>query len=82
LFDWIDEHALAQLFAAAHDAALTCVAAGSLTLDNFAKAVRAGADVLAVRGAACEQNVRTAAISKQRVQNLRDFLSQRFAKIS
>jgi uncharacterized protein (UPF0264 family) len=82
LFNWIDGEQLTHLFGVAHDLGLTCVAAGSLTCDNFATAARAGADVIAVRGAACEQNVRTAAVSKRRVQELRDFLSQRFTKIS
>jgi uncharacterized protein (UPF0264 family) len=82
LFDWIDELGLAELFGNAHELGLTCVAAGSLTTHEFAKAAVAGADVIAVRGAACERNVRTSAISKHQVRELRDFLSQRLAKIS
>lgn len=82
LFDSIDDEELTQLFGIAHDLGLTCVAAGSLTTELFARAACAGAEVVAVRGAACEQNLRTAAISQRRVQELRDFLSHRFAKIS
>ncbi|WP_442485689.1 (5-formylfuran-3-yl)methyl phosphate synthase [Aeoliella sp. SH292] len=82
LFDWIGDEELAELFGRAHDLGLTCVAAGSLTTAQFERTARAGADVLAVRGAACEQNVRTSAITRHQVRELRDFLSHRFAKIS
>jgi (5-formylfuran-3-yl)methyl phosphate synthase len=65
--------ALTALVAAAHDETLIVAVAGRLTADDIAWAGASGADIVGVRGAACE-GVRTAHISAAKVRRLSDEL--------
>lgn len=70
LFDYLSPHQLSELYHQAHNRGLQCVAAGSLGAGDFETAIRAGADIIAVRGAACSRGVRNAPLCTQRVQEL------------
>lgn len=71
LFDWFTEASLAELLTAARAADLSCVVAGSLTAADFGDAIATGADILAVRGAACRDGDRAAQLCSERVAALR-----------
>jgi (5-formylfuran-3-yl)methyl phosphate synthase len=65
---------LAAWVATAHDAALLVAVAGKLAGEDFSFARDAGADIVGVRGAACEGR-RTGHVNKERVRVLRELLS-------
>jgi len=69
LFDWITPEDLSDLFAAAHRAGMITAAAGSLTQPLLEAAIQSGADIIAVRGAACE-GPRTGVVSERLVSQL------------
>ena len=56
--------------AMAHDAGLSVALAGKLTAENFASIYETGADIVGVRGAACEDG-RTSRVMSTRVRALR-----------
>lgn len=72
LFDHLPPAELTALSAQARQLGLLAVAAGSLRASDFDSAIAAGADMLAVRGAACEGQCRTAQVSELRVAQLCD----------
>jgi hypothetical protein len=74
LRDLVSAEALADWIAAAHDARLIVAVAGKLAIDDFAFARDAGADVVGVRGAACEGG-RTGRVTAERVRVLRNSIS-------
>jgi uncharacterized protein (UPF0264 family) len=71
LLDYFSPSMLESVVTAAADQGMTTVAAGGLRPNAFIQVCRAGADVVAVRGAACEQNCRNSGISMLRVRELR-----------
>ncbi|HEY7191731.1 MAG TPA: (5-formylfuran-3-yl)methyl phosphate synthase [Vicinamibacterales bacterium] len=66
---------LTAWIAAAHDAGLIVSVAGKLTVEDLTWARDCGADVVGVRGAACEDG-RTSRVTTERVRGLRAALSQ------
>ena len=70
LLGWITPTALGAWVEGARHAGLLTAVAGSLTLDNFDTVVGAGADVVGVRGAAC-QGGRQGQVRTDRVRALR-----------
>ena len=71
--------ALRSWVAAARDARLLVAVAGRLTADDFAMVNDAGADIVGVRGAACD-NGRTGRISAARVHQLTSVVARRSAR--
>ena len=70
LFDWLDEQRVADCIDQAHEAGLLVALAGSLGGSTFEKATRLGADIVAVRGAACIGSDRRQRIDVDRVCDL------------
>ncbi len=75
LFDHASMPVLAHLVRAASRLGMTTVVAGSLTEADFGKVADAGADLVAVRGAACDGNSRCGQICIRRVIALRESLA-------
>jgi hypothetical protein len=73
LLAWLAPHALASWVASAHREGLLTALAGALTLENVATVSAAGADVMGVRGAACEGG-RQGHVTANRVRALRQRL--------
>ncbi len=73
LLGWLTPHALAGWVAGARREGLVTALAGSLTLDDIATVSAAGADVVGVRGAACEGG-RQGCVRADRVGALRQRL--------
>jgi (5-formylfuran-3-yl)methyl phosphate synthase len=71
LFHWLDDDALRPLVTAAHAAGVQVALAGSLRLGNVSRCVALGADIIAVRGAVCDLDDRTARINAERVTSLK-----------
>lgn len=74
LLDLLSEHAIAQLVAAAHRDRIRVALAGSLTLAQVPRAAALGADMIAVRGAACA-GVRTGRVTADRVRRVGEKLT-------
>lgn len=70
LFDFVSAGELAQTIAAIHDGDQLAACGGSLAEAHFSTAIAAGADVLAVRGAACF-GARTGEVRQERVTALK-----------
>jgi uncharacterized protein (UPF0264 family) len=70
---------LSSWVAAARDARLLVALAGKLTVDDFSYVNDAGADIVGVRGAACDRG-RTGQIVVTRVRALRSAVSRRSAR--
>jgi uncharacterized protein (UPF0264 family) len=75
LFHWLDDDALRPLVTSAHAAGVQIALAGSLKFGDVSRCVALGADIIAVRGAACDGDDRTARISAARVASLRAVLA-------
>ncbi len=75
LLAWLASHALADWVARARREALLTAVAGGLTLEDADTVAAAGADVLGVRGAACEGG-RQGRVTSRRVRALRQRLDQ------
>jgi len=75
LFDHAAIDQLASLADRAHEAGLFLALAGSLTETRLPHALRCGADILAVRGAACERNDRCSRVAATRVRVLADIIA-------
>jgi uncharacterized protein (UPF0264 family) len=75
LSDYLTWPALGQLIARLHDARVDVALAGSLGLADVAAVCRAGADYLAVRGAACVGGWRDAPVDVRRVTRLAEALT-------
>ncbi len=73
LLAWLAPHALASWVASAHRKGLLTALAGALTLEDVATVSAAGADVMGVRGAACEGS-RQGHVTANRVRALRQRL--------
>ncbi|MCO6047994.1 (5-formylfuran-3-yl)methyl phosphate synthase [Aeoliella sp. ICT_H6.2] len=82
LFNWFSPARLEELFAAAHRQGMIAVAAGSLRPAQMPLAMDAGADVIAVRGAACLDQRRTAPVCRHQVQRLRTAIPGRNIEFS
>ena len=76
LLDYYPPRQLTTLARQAHELGMLFVAAGSLRREQFAAVADAGADLLAVRGAACEQSQRIASLCPCRITELRQTLDQ------
>ena len=70
LFDWLSEGKLLRLIARAHEAGLIAALAGSLRGQQLVNVIEMGADIIAVRGAACAWGDRQGQINPQRVRDL------------
>lgn len=70
LFDFLSRDQLATAIVQIQQSGAIAACGGSLTAAHFADAIHAGANVLAVRGAACADQ-RTSAINLQRVRQLK-----------
>ncbi|MCC9604648.1 (5-formylfuran-3-yl)methyl phosphate synthase [Blastopirellula sp. JC732] len=70
LFDFFTPSELTAAIATIHEAGMKVACGGSLTAEHFAAAISAGADILAVRGAACEGS-RTSRVNRERVRDLK-----------
>jgi uncharacterized protein (UPF0264 family) len=75
LVDLVSSALLRSWVAMAHDARLTVALAGRLTADDLPWALDTGADIVGVRGAACEGG-RTGRVVQERVSLLRSRLLQ------
>lgn len=73
LLGWLTPHALAGWVAGARRDGLLAALAGALTLENVDTVIAAGADVVGVRGAACEDG-RQGRVRADRVRALRQRL--------
>jgi uncharacterized protein (UPF0264 family) len=73
LLGWLPPHALASWVASARRQGLVTALAGALTLENVDTVSAAGADVVGVRGAACEGG-RQGRVTANRVRALRQRL--------
>jgi uncharacterized protein (UPF0264 family) len=69
LFHWQPHKRLAELVDGAHAARRLAALAGSLTLKSIPRAIQAGADVIAVRGAVCAKR-RWSSIDPRRLRNV------------
>ena len=74
-FDCLSAHDLRQLRERAHDRGMFFALAGRVQIQHMEQVAYVEPDIVGVRGAACEQNNRTAALSRERVQNLKTELS-------
>lgn len=75
LFHWLDDDALRPFVTSAHADGVQVALAGSLRLGDVSRCVALGADIIAVRGAACHSDDRTARISAERVTLLKHALA-------
>ena len=71
LGDWLSPERLGVLVQKSHEASVRVAFAGSLRPQDFADMSTLGADLLAVRGAACEGNRREMRVTTARVAALR-----------
>lgn len=78
LLDAIDPGELGRVSAAARGAGMLFALAGSLRIAHLAALVEVRPDVIAVRGAACEAECRTAAISSAAVRRLKAAIGECF----
>lgn len=76
LFDHVTEAALARLVAEAHARGLWVALAGSIARGQVERVARLGADVVGVRGAACEGG-RTGELSLARLRDLVELVGPR-----
>lgn len=72
LFDWIDVDALMDIRQRTQTYDMKLALAGGITLDVLPQVVAVCPDIVAVRGAACDQGERTATVSADRVRQLAD----------
>jgi (5-formylfuran-3-yl)methyl phosphate synthase len=82
LRDILCRHELMRLAATSHEAGLTFALAGSLRLGDIAALVEFGPDVIAVRGAACHGENRSADVSSESVRLLKAEICARFGPAS
>jgi len=75
LFDWCQQTQLAHVAKTTQRHGLMLALAGSLDEPGAARAAVCGADIIAVRGAACANNLRTAMIDAGRVRSLKHLLA-------
>lgn len=75
LFDHADPDQIARLADLAGTHGLFVALAGSLTEKELPLAMRCGADILAVRGAACERNNRRSRVEASRVRVLTNLIA-------
>jgi len=78
LRDIMSRQELTRLAATAHEAGLTFALAGSLRLPDIAGLIDIGPDVIAVRGAACHGESRSADVSSESVRRLKAEIRARF----
>lgn len=71
LFDWMTDGQIVTLLGKATLLGMSSVLAGGLTGREFGRALAAGAEIVAVRGAACCDGSRTAQVKLERVFALR-----------
>ncbi len=76
--DIMSRQELTRLAATSHEAGLTFALAGSLRLPDIAGLVEFGPDVIAVRGAACHGESRSADVSSESVRRLKAEIRARF----
>lgn len=70
LFNWLSPEQLSQLITRARSGGVRVAIAGSLDLSDVGRVVDAGADVVAVRGAACVDRQRSGGIDPERLSAL------------
>jgi uncharacterized protein (UPF0264 family) len=79
LLDLMSQPELRQLCDSAHESGLTFALAGGLRLGQISELIEVSADVLGVRGAACEGGCRTSPVSATAVRTLKRELLVSFA---
>jgi hypothetical protein len=79
LLDFLTPGELQKIAADARQNGMTLALAGSLNRETFHALVHVRPDVIAVRGAACEGNSRTAAISSSAVRTLKTTIVEMFS---
>jgi len=79
LFDWMTDAELAALIGRARQGGRLIALAGSLRGLSFARAAALGADILGVRGAACDTGGRLGRITAENVATLADIIAARSA---
>lgn len=82
LRDILDRQELMRLAATAHAAGLMFALAGSLRLSDIAALVEVAPDVIAVRGAACHGESRSADVSSESVRRLKAEICAQFGPVS
>ncbi len=82
LQDILGRQELMQLATTSHEAGLMFALAGSLRLPDIAALVEFGPDVIAVRGAACHGENRSADVSSESVRRLKAEICARFGPAS
>jgi uncharacterized protein (UPF0264 family) len=82
LRDILGRQELMQLATTSHEAGLMFALAGSLRLGDIAALVEFGPDVIAVRGAACHGEHRSADVSSESVRRLKAEICARFGPAS
>ena len=71
LFEWLTPEVLEALVAEGHAAGLEMALAGALRAEDLTAVRATGADIAAVRSAACRDGRRTAPLDAERVARLR-----------
>jgi hypothetical protein len=71
LFDWMSIQRIRDLKRIAQDAGLSVGLAGSIKLSDISKVVETGAEILGVRGLACDGGKRENSVVAERVQLIR-----------
>lgn len=75
LLHWLSETTIRDLTTRARRDNLFIAVAGSLRADDLPRLIALNPDIIAVRGAACDGNDRTATISADRVRTLKSLLT-------
>ncbi len=75
LLDWLSMADLRRLRQATHDGNMKLALAGRISISLLPQILAVDPDIVAVRGAACEQSRRTAAVTAERVRELVDLIS-------
>lgn len=81
LLDHISGGQIRSWFQLTRQYGMLCVAAGGLRLEHLPEICSLGPDIVAIRGAACQQNDRRSAVSASCVQELRQALEKETARI-
>jgi len=76
LLDWLDDTQLRQLRDATHDVGMKLALAGRITIESIPDICRHSPDIVAIRGAACDQGRRSGTVTAERVRTFRARLTR------
>jgi hypothetical protein len=82
LFQCLSEETITRFIQQCHDRGLFCALAGSLQPTDLPRALALGADIVGVRGAACEGGRRSGTLSVEKVKLLRSVFSHQPSAVS